>query len=171
MANHEAKPTVTEPEQPLWRYISYHQFTRPQPSAREKVRKGFLGLWGQLWNRSQPDQTQPPHPELRHLSHSLQDRIAPVPDWSVLCQALDEALLPWLDGGVSSVRQQIIGGPYSGAGEALSDWATTRDLFFCSLRPGPRIYGSGNAPGWTIFPNPAALLVLPSLEQCYLRHT
>ncbi|NJN47299.1 MAG: hypothetical protein HC808_13395 [Candidatus Competibacteraceae bacterium] len=173
MVKHEEKPAVTgQEQQPLWRYIPHRQFARPRTSAREEVRKGLLGLWAQLWNKHQPHETQSTHTDLRHLSHSLRDRIAPVPDWTVLRSALDEALSSWLDDSPSAARLQIvIGTPYSGTHEALNHWAAAHNLFLLDP-PNTEDLLAGNNTWFDHLPQDVATpLVLPSLEQCYLRHT
>jgi len=174
MANHEVKLVAEEGEEqrPLWRYIPRHQFTRPRTSAREEVRSGLLGLWGQLWNRPQSNDTRTTHTDLRHLPYSLRDQIAPAPDWTVLRSALDEALSHWLNDSVSAARVQVvIGIPYSGTDEALKHWATAHNLFLLAP-PSTKDLLTGNNSWFDHLPQDATTpLILPSLEHCYLRHT
>lgn len=156
--------------QNLWRFIRLDQYNRPSDTSRETMRKGISGLWFRLrWGRKAKESVFA-EKELSQVPQELVDKAAPDPDWSASLPAVTAVLDTWLDAKVpGSFNQIFVGPPYHGTSEILTAWAQARGWRLVDA-PSPEMILTGGQDWLTQLEEDNEPLVLPHLEQCYLRH-
>jgi hypothetical protein len=161
---------TTDASQNLWRFIHLDQYNRPSETSRETMRKGISGLWLRLGWGSKAEESVFAEKELSQVPQELVDKAAPDPDWSAPLTAMTAVLDSWLDVKVPEFSNQIfVGPPYHGTPEILTAWAQARGWRLVSA-PSPEMILTGGQDWLTQFEEDNEPLVLPHLEQCYLRH-
>jgi hypothetical protein len=108
--------------------------------------------------------------DLEAMPSELLAEAAPNPDWGAGVSALQEALEDWWKERAGKV-QIVVGAPYSGTAEIVSQWAS---VFQCPVLPDPpldRIKEDGTPWLEEIDKYPDRVWVIPRLERCYLRHS
>jgi hypothetical protein len=164
---------TTDANQNLWRFIRLDQYTRPSETSRETMRKGISGLWLRLGWGSKAEKSvfaEKDAKELSQVPQELVDKAAPDPDWSASLPAVTAAIDSWLDAKVpGSTNQIFVGPPYHGTPEMLTAWARARDWRLVAA-PSPEMILTGGQEWLTQLEEDNDPLVLPHLEQCFLRH-
>ena len=161
---------TTDANQTLWRFVRLDQYKRPSGTSRETMRKGIFGLWLRLGWGGKAEESVFAEKELSQVPPELVDKAAPDPDWSAPLSAVTAVLDSWLDVKVPEFSNQIfVGPPYHGTPEILTAWAQARGWRLVAA-PSPEMILTGGQDWLTQFEEDDGPLVLPHLEQCYLRH-
>jgi hypothetical protein len=159
-----------EPRGP-WRFVGLDQFRLPPEPTRERVRRGLLGVWDRLkGGRSTTAESPMVEMNLEAMPSDLLAEAAPTPDWGAGVSGLQEALEDWWKERAGKV-QVVVGAPYSGTAEIVSQWAS---VFQCPVLPDPppdHIREGGTQWLAEIDRYPDRVWVIPRLERCYLRHS
>jgi hypothetical protein len=153
-----------------WRFIKLDQFRLPSEPAREKVRRGLLGIWDRLKGGHSAAESPTVEMDLEGMPKGLLEDTVPPPDWGDGVPALQEALQSWLDEPAEKI-QLLIGPPCSGTAEIVSRWASEFDHPILGNPPLDQIKARGLKWFETIDDNPDQLWVIPHLECFYLRHS
>jgi hypothetical protein len=161
---------TTNASQNLWRFIRLDQYNSPSAASRETMRKGISGLRLRLgWGRKAEESVFAEN-ELSQVPQELVDKAAPDPDWSAFVPAVTAVLDTWLDAKVPVSSNQIfVGPPYHGTSEILTAWAQAREWRLVAA-PSPEMILTGGQDWLAQFEEDNEPLVLPHLEQCFLRH-
>lgn len=109
--------------------------------------------------------------ELKNAPGTLVDWLAPFPAWLQAAEAIEETLSPWLQEEMPEGRSRVIVAPYgSGLGEMLTTLAESRKWRVLTA-PDYKILRTRDF-GWLAdLPlNSAAPVVIPRLEEFFLRH-
>jgi hypothetical protein len=107
---------------------------------------------------------------LEAMPSDLLAEAAPTPDWGAGVSGLQEALEDWWKERAGKV-QVVVGAPYSGTAEIVSQWAS---VFQCPVLPDPppdHIREGGTQWLAEIDRYPDRVWVIPRLERWYLRHS
>jgi hypothetical protein len=108
--------------------------------------------------------------DLEAMPSDLLAEAAPSPDWGAGVSGLQEALEDWWKERTGKV-QVVVGAPYSGTAEIVSQWAS---VFQCPILPDPppdHIKEGGTQWLAEIDRYPDRVWVIPRLERWYLRHS
>lgn len=152
---------------PLWQYISFTQYGRPLPPARESVRKGIVSLWEILM----PGSISTGRRELRSVPPYLLNRAAPPPDRAQIVAALQVALSSWQSAREpKQAVQVIIDVPGSGTERAVTRLARKQGWQLMGPPAPGQILNGGTAWLDQIMENSLTPLVIPRLGKCYLRN-
>ena len=164
---------TTDASQNLWRFVRLDQYNRPSDTSRESMRKGISGLWLRLGWGSKAEESvfaEKCEKELSQVPQELVDKAAPDPDWSASLPAVTAVIDGWLDAKVPGSSNQIfVGPPYHGTSEILTAWAQARGWRLVAA-PSPEMILTGGQEWLTQLEEDNEPLVLPNLEQCFLRH-
>jgi hypothetical protein len=158
-----------EPRGP-WRFIRLDQFRLPPEHTHERMRRGLLGLWDRLTGGRATVESPTVEMDLEAMPSELLAEAAPTPDWGAGVTALQEALDDWWKERAGKV-QIVVGAPYSGTAEIVSQWAS---VFQCPVLSDPspdHIKEGGSQWLEEIDQYPDRVWVIPRLERCYLRHS
>jgi hypothetical protein len=153
-----------------WRFIGMDQFRLPPELAREKMRRGILGVLDRLRGGRSAAESPTEKMDLEAIPGDLLAEAAPAPNWQDGVSALQEALEDWWKER-SGKMQIVVGPPYSGTAEIVSQWAS---VFQCPVLPDPPLdHIKSGDPQWLeeIDKYPDRVWVVPRLERCYLRHS
>jgi len=153
-----------------WRFIRLDQFHLPPEPAREKMRRGLLGVWDRLKGGLSAAESPTVEMDLEAIPGEILAEAAPAPNWGDGVSALHEALEDWWKEQAGKV-QIVIGAPYSGTAEIVSQWAS---VFQCPVLPEPPLgHIESDGAKWLgeIDKYPDRVWVIPRLERCYLRHS
>ncbi len=156
----------------LWEFVRFNQYSKPAEPASEVVRKGIWGMWDRLrQHRPSHDNMIMSQENLCQVPAELLQQAAPKPDWNLALPALATALEQWLETPEPSTPIQVlVGPPYCGIPEMVTAWTRTHDWRLVEP-PSPSQILAGAREWFSDFDtDDATPLVIPSLEQCYLRH-
>jgi hypothetical protein len=153
-----------------WRFVRLDQFRLPPEHTRVRMRQGLLGLWDRLTRGHSVADSPRVEMSLATMPSELLAEAAPTPDWRAGVSALQESLENWWKERAGKV-QIVVGAPYSGTAEIVSEWAS---VFQCPVLPDPPLDSiKEDGTQWLeeIDKYPDRVWVIPRLERCYLRHS
>ena len=148
-------------------WISIKDFTLPAGTIQTTFKTRFLSFLKSARDAKSMDDALKPE-SLESLPPYLLERLAPAPNWKDETLSLDEKLLPWCESPGNNFVL-ILNMPCSGNAEVLRFWASERGYRIIDppkanelLKPDDKWFAQ--------FENSNPLWVLPTLEQCWLRH-
>jgi hypothetical protein len=154
------------PQSQPWRFIKMDQFHLPPEPTREKVRRGFLGIWDRLTRRRSAAESPAVEIDLVAMPSNLLAEVAPAPDWLIGAAPLQEALQDWWHER-SGKNMILVGAPYSSTADIVIQWA---QAFECPVLPEPpldQIKSGGNKWLEQIDQIPDRVWVIPRLERFF----
>ncbi len=170
-------PSIATPSiatAPLWRLIPVHEYKSPPEPTSETLRSTLRNLrnWFRDGENESSTQTDTKAaPKLRTAPPGLLTWVAPDPAWENEINALDATLTPWysVESRMAGI-QALVGAPYSDLANIAVAWGKAHN--FAIIKPPTPAQILGNDPDWMKQwqYNKADRLILPHLEQCYLRH-
>lgn len=172
------KTSACNEQSPLWQYVPLEEFTTPRPTAQETVRKNFFGFFKKLLKFSKPHNDDIMRENLQKIPAQQCERVTPKLDWESTSSTLDTFFENWQTDQPSNQKplsanrvQIIISAPHSGVADALTHWANTHKLTLVAPPSVDQILFDNDV--WLdclpAEPNDT-ILIVPSLEKCYLRH-
>ena len=169
----QTSPTVVAAPS-LWRLIPVHEYKSPAEPTSETLRstiRDFRTWLREAVGKSSAGASTNAAPKLRTAPPGLLSWIAPSPTWEHEIDALDATLEPWYkDEPRTAGIQYLVGAPYSNLANIAVEWGKSHD--FAIIKPPTQAQILNNDSDWMKQwqYNKAERLILPHLEQCYLRH-
>lgn len=159
---------------PLWRLIPIHEYKSPAEPTSETLRSTLRNLRG--WVREATggatlERSVNAAPKLRTAPPGLLTWIAPPPTWEQAIDAVDVTLKPWYSAEPRTAGiQSLVGAPHSDLATIAVEWGKSHN--FAIIKPPTPAQIFSNDADWMKQwqYNKAERLILPHLEQCYLRH-
>lgn len=152
---------------PIWRYIPLEEYSRTTEPASEVARTGLRTIWRRL-RHTLPAERVNVQAELRSAPQKLLNCVVPEPSWDDSVEAVGSALQNWLDSENSF--QAVIGAPGSGTRQVLMGLAEKRGWAVIESPSIDLILKGGDEWLSHVKESKSAVVVLPCLEACYLRH-
>ncbi len=176
----------------LWRFIPLKELSMPGIAPGTSVKDGAIKIWenvktsqlvkeyvrknlSHLWKKIRGKPNKPDRfiseKALRVPTSTMLDTIVGNPDWSGAVSAMGEMLEEWLEeNGPHSRLRVVLNVPFSGASEALALLAEERK--FPIIEPPTREEILNDGRDWLerVFSEEGSPLIIPKLEDCYLRH-
>jgi len=167
-----SKETVDAP--PLWRLIPVHDYKSPAEPTSETLRNTLRNVrtwFKETAGQSAPETATNAAPKLRMAPPGLLSWVAPPPTWEDALTAFDTALDTWCNADPQTAGiQSLVAAPYSDLANIAVAWGQARN--YAIIKPPTPTQILENDPEWMKQwqQNKAERLILPHLEQCYLRH-